>query len=296
MSVLEIRDLHVTVETDAGVTPILNGVTLTIRTGETHAIMGPNGSGKSTLAYTIAGHPKYTVTSGTITLDGEDVLEMSVDDRARAGLFLAMQYPVEVPGVRLADLVGSAVGQRGAVPVELAVNPANDDARYDYVKLLISAGHLEEAGAALQPALVQIPVQLRFEALAQWRAALEAVAADPRRDWSVEQFDAKIAENKRDFDLRLAKSRVLLARGELTAAMDELLEIVMRDKKWSDELPRKTYIAILELLTPPKPKAAADAAGKTAGGIELMGKAAMVEDPQAALVSSYRRKLSMALN
>jgi putative thioredoxin len=178
----------------------------------------------------------------------------------------------------------------------LAVNPANDDARYDYVKLLISAGHFEDAGAALQPALVQIPVQLRFEALAQWRAALEAVAADPRQDWSVEQFDAKIAENKRDFDLRLAKSRVLLARGEPTAAMDELLEIIMRDKKWSEELPRKTYIAILELLTPPKPKAAADAGGKTAGGIELTGKAAMAEDPQAALVSSYRRKLSMALN
>jgi putative thioredoxin len=78
--------------------------------------------------------------------------------------------------------------------------------------------------------------------------------------------------------------------------MDELLEIIMRDKKWSDELPRKTYIAILELLTPPKPKAAAEAGGKTAGGIELTGKAAMAEDPQAALVSSYRRKLSMALN
>ena len=86
MSVLEIRDLHVTVETDAGTTPILNGVTLTIRKGETHAIMGPNGSGKSTLAYTIAGHPKYTVTGGTITLDGEDVLAMTVDERARAGL------------------------------------------------------------------------------------------------------------------------------------------------------------------------------------------------------------------
>src|SRR3546814_9473371 len=100
MSVLEIRDLHVTVETDAGTTPILNGVTLTIRTGETHAIMGPNGSGKSTLAYTIAGHPKYTVTSGSISLDGEDVLAMTVDERARAVLFLAMQYPVEIPGVR----------------------------------------------------------------------------------------------------------------------------------------------------------------------------------------------------
>ncbi|MDI9890590.1 Fe-S cluster assembly ATPase SufC [Microbacterium sp. NPDC016588] len=108
MSVLEIRDLHVTVETDAGTTPILNGVTLTLRTGETHAIMGPNGSGKSTLAYTIAGHPKYTVTSGSITLDGEDVLEMSVDERARAGLFLAMQYPVEIPGVTVTNFLRTA--------------------------------------------------------------------------------------------------------------------------------------------------------------------------------------------
>jgi Fe-S cluster assembly ATP-binding protein len=108
MSDLEIRDLHVTVETDEGTTPILNGVTLTIRTGETHAIMGPNGSGKSTLAYTIAGHPKYTVTSGSITLDGEDVLAMTVDERARAGLFLAMQYPVEIPGVTVTNFLRTA--------------------------------------------------------------------------------------------------------------------------------------------------------------------------------------------
>ena len=108
MSVLEIRDLHVTVETDAGTTPILNGVTLTIRKGQTHAIMGPNGSGKSTLAYTIAGHPKYKVTSGTITLDGEDVLAMTVDERARAGLFLAMQYPVEIPGVTVTNFLRTA--------------------------------------------------------------------------------------------------------------------------------------------------------------------------------------------
>ncbi len=78
---------------------ILKGVDLTVKQGETHAIMGPNGSGKSTLAYSLAGHPKYTITSGTVTLDGENVLEMSVDERARAGLFLAMQYPVEIPGV-----------------------------------------------------------------------------------------------------------------------------------------------------------------------------------------------------
>ena len=108
MSVLEIRDLYVTVETEAGTTPILNGITLTMNTGETHAIMGPNGSGKSTLAYTIAGHPKYTVTSGSITFDGEDVLAMSVDERARAGLFLAMQYPVEIPGVTVTNFLRTA--------------------------------------------------------------------------------------------------------------------------------------------------------------------------------------------
>lgn len=108
MSVLEIRDLHVSVETEAGATPILNGIDLTMKTGETHAIMGPNGSGKSTLAYTIAGHPKYTVTGGTITFDGEDVLEMSVDERARAGLFLAMQYPVEIPGVTVTNFLRTA--------------------------------------------------------------------------------------------------------------------------------------------------------------------------------------------
>lgn len=108
MSVLEIRDLYVTVETEAGTTPILNGINLTMNTGETHAIMGPNGSGKSTLAYTIAGHPKYTVASGSITFDGEDVLAMSVDERARAGLFLAMQYPVEIPGVTVTNFLRTA--------------------------------------------------------------------------------------------------------------------------------------------------------------------------------------------
>ncbi|WP_435745300.1 Fe-S cluster assembly ATPase SufC [Microbacterium sp. PMB16] len=108
MSVLEIRDLFVTVETEAGATPILNGITLTMNTGETHAIMGPNGSGKSTLAYTISGHPKYTVTSGSITFDGQDVLAMTVDERARAGLFLAMQYPVEIPGVTVTNFLRTA--------------------------------------------------------------------------------------------------------------------------------------------------------------------------------------------
>ncbi|MPV49834.1 Fe-S cluster assembly ATPase SufC [Pseudactinotalea sp. HY160] len=108
MSTLEIRDLRVAVETPEGTKEILRGVDLTINSGETHAIMGPNGSGKSTLAYAIAGHPKYEVTGGSITFDGEDVLAMTVDERARAGVFLAMQYPVEVPGVSVSNFLRTA--------------------------------------------------------------------------------------------------------------------------------------------------------------------------------------------
>jgi Fe-S cluster assembly ATP-binding protein len=109
MSTLEIRDLQVSVKLPEGeLKPILAGVNLTVKAGETHAIMGPNGSGKSTLAYSLAGHPKYEVTGGSVTLDGADVLSMSVDERARAGLFLAMQYPVEVPGVSVANFLRTA--------------------------------------------------------------------------------------------------------------------------------------------------------------------------------------------
>ncbi|MDR1394083.1 MAG: Fe-S cluster assembly ATPase SufC [Bifidobacteriaceae bacterium] len=108
MTKLEIRDLHVSVDTPEGVKPILKGVNLTVASGQTHAIMGPNGSGKSTLAYCLAGHPKYLVTSGSVSLEGEDLLAMSVDQRARAGLFLAMQYPVEVPGVTVANFLRTA--------------------------------------------------------------------------------------------------------------------------------------------------------------------------------------------
>ena len=105
MATLEIHDLHVAVDDKE----ILRGVDLTVKQGETHAIMGPNGSGKSTLAYSVAGHPRYTITSGSVTLDGEDVLAMTVDERARAGLFLAMQYPVEVPGVSVSNFLRTAV-------------------------------------------------------------------------------------------------------------------------------------------------------------------------------------------
>ncbi len=117
MATLEIHDLHVSVEADGAPKEILRGVDLTVKQGETHALMGPNGSGKSTLAYSVAGHPKYTVVSGTVTLDGEDLLAMTVDERARAGLFLAMQYPVEVPGVSVSNFLRTAAtAVRGEAP------------------------------------------------------------------------------------------------------------------------------------------------------------------------------------
>ncbi|MFM8353140.1 MAG: Fe-S cluster assembly ATPase SufC [Actinomycetales bacterium] len=117
MTTLAINDLYASVTTDEGDREILRGVTLTVDSGTTHAVMGPNGSGKSTLAYVIAGHPKYRVTSGSITLDGQNVLDMTVDERARAGLFLAMQYPVEVPGVSVSNFLRTSVtAVRGEAP------------------------------------------------------------------------------------------------------------------------------------------------------------------------------------
>ena len=135
-SVLEIKDLHVSVETEQGPKQILQGVNLTIRQGETHAIMGPNGSGKSTLAYAIAGHPRYEVTSGSILLDGVEVTEMEVDERAKAGLFLAMQYPVEIPGVTNANFLRTAktaiAGEAPAIRTWMKdVRAAMEDLRMD---------------------------------------------------------------------------------------------------------------------------------------------------------------------
>jgi len=178
----------------------------------------------------------------------------------------------------------------------LAQDPANDDARADYARLLIATGALSEAAATLEEPLAREPRPLRFDALRRWLDAIEFVQRDERGNWPLEQFDAQIAQNKRDFDTRFAKAQALLAEGQWTASMDELLEIILRDRKWNDEAARKTYVAILELLTPPPAKPGAGDGGKSAGGIELTGKAAQQQDPQAELLSSYRRKLSMALN
>ena len=177
----------------------------------------------------------------------------------------------------------------------VARDPSNDNARADYVRLLIANGAFEEAAATLEEPLRREPRPLRFDALRRWLDALEFVQSDERGNWALEQFDTLIEQDKRDFDTRFAKAQALMAEGQWTASMDELLEIIMRDKGWNEEAARKTYVAILELLTPPPAKSGADS-GTSAGGIELTGKAAMQQDPQAELLSSYRRKLSMALN
>src|SRR5579875_2541894 len=116
-STLTIKDLHVAIDGKE----IVRGLNLEIKGGEIHAIMGPNGTGKSTLASALMGHPKYEVTGGSVTLDGQDVLEMSVDERARAGLFLAMQYPAEVPGVSNANFIRQALNARRGEGNELPV-------------------------------------------------------------------------------------------------------------------------------------------------------------------------------
>ncbi len=190
---------------------------------------------------------------------------------------------------------GDAPSAQAALEQALATDPGNDDARFNLVKLLIGQGALAEATAVLAPTQVRIPLPLRFEAQSQWLHALAFVAQDPRGQWTLAQFDERIAQDKRDFETRMAKSRWLIAVGQWEAAMDELLEIIMRDKKWNDEAPRKTFVALLELMTPP-PSKAQDASGKSAGGIELMGQATLQEDPLLATISSYRRKLSMMLN
>lgn len=117
MSVLEIKNLHVSIEDKE----ILKGVNLTMKTGEIHAIMGPNGTGKSTLSAAIMGNPNYTVTKGEILLDGEDVLEMEVDERARAGLFLAVQYPSEIPGITNAEFMRAAINSKRAEDDKISV-------------------------------------------------------------------------------------------------------------------------------------------------------------------------------
>ncbi|MCC2675222.1 MAG: thioredoxin-like protein [Ramlibacter sp.] len=153
----------------------------------------------------------------------------------------------------------------------VATDPANDDARFDYVKALLLAGREADARHAFEPMAVKAVAVRKIDALARWLDALGFAAGKPL----AADIDAKIAANKRDFQARFDRARLLIAQQQWTAAMDELLEILMRDKAWSEDLARKTYIAILEIIEPPKPKVAE-------GQIPP-------DDP---VVATYRRRLS----
>jgi putative thioredoxin len=170
----------------------------------------------------------------------------------------------------------------------VAIDPANDTARYDYVKLLLETGRLPQARAAFEPVAGKAAADTRLAAVGQWLSACER--APTAR--TAESLAAALAANKRDFDARFELAQSHFAAGRFTAAMDELLEIIMRDKAWNGELARKTYVAILELMTKPAPKAAAEAPGAK-GTLEIAGKAAAA--PSDPVVDQYRRKLSMAL-
>ena len=153
--------------------------------------------------------------------------------------------------------------------------PDDDDVRFDYVKLLLQLQRNDEAKAAFAPAAPKVALSRKLAALKSWIDALDFVAAGARKQGDTADFDAQIAANKRDFEARFGRARVLLAQQQWTAAMDELLDILMRDKSWNDEAARKLYVSILEIIEPPKVKVAD-------GQIP----------PQDPVVATYRRRLS----
>jgi putative thioredoxin len=157
----------------------------------------------------------------------------------------------------------------------VAADPANDDARFEYVKALLLAGRIDDAKVAFAPVIAKTALVRRFDSLQKWMDALDFAEALPDPSSAMAEFDQRIAANKRDFEARLGRARLLIARQRWTEAMDELLEILMRDKAWNDDLARKSYIAILDVIDPPKPKVAE-------GQIPP-------DDPT---VATYRRRLS----
>ncbi len=160
----------------------------------------------------------------------------------------------------------------------VATNPADDNARFDYIKLLVQLGRLDDAKVAFAPVIAQTGVVRRFDSLQRWMNALDFAAASPDAATAIVSLDARIAGNKRDFDARFDKAKYLMAAGRWTDALDELLDILMRDKTWSEDLARKTYIAVLDVMEAPKPKVAD-------GQIPP-------EDPT---VATYRRRLSSVI-
>jgi len=184
---------------------------------------------------------------------------------------------------------GDADAARAKLQAAVQADPQNDTARFDLIKLLLELGEVAAARSAFDEVAGRYGLDARLVAAGHWIQAVEA-AAGAR---GIETLQAAIAANRRDFEARFELAQCHFAAGRHTEAMDELLEIIMRDKAWSDERARKTYVAILEIITKPQPKPAAGDAAASKGGLELTGKAAVPSgDP---LVDQYRRKLSMAL-
>ena len=202
---------------------------------------------------------------------------------------LAAEAGVEEANELLAD--GDTATALEKLQEAVAVNPGNDAARYDYLRALLGAGRVEEARRAYDPVASKVMLDARLSAAGHWLAACEqAAGARPP-----EALEAAIATNKRDFDARFELAQSHFAAQRFTAALDELLEILMRDKAWRDELARKTFVAILELMTKPAPTKAEAAAAAAApkGKLEVAGQVAVA--PADPVVDGYRRKLSMTL-
>ena len=173
----------------------------------------------------------------------------------------------------------------------LATNPANDTARYDYLRALIEAGRTDEARKAFEPVANSPVLDPRLAAAGHWLAAVEAAASPAARGRT--ELDAALASNKRDFEARFESARLHFSQREFTLAMDELLEILMRDKAWKEELARKTYVAVLQIMQKAEPPAAKAEAAAKKGALEIAGRAVVA--PGDPVVDSYRRKLSMVL-
>jgi Fe-S cluster assembly ATP-binding protein len=232
MTTLEIRDLHVSV----GTTQILNGITLTIKSGEVHAVMGPNGAGKSTLSAAIMGKPGYTVTSGSILLDGEDVLAMPTWKRAVAGLHLVMQYPTEVPGVKLSDVLSEALTARKALLPNLNKTINEEASRISFdTELVNRAVNVDFSGgekkrnetlqlAVLKPKIAildELDSGLDIDALRDCAKRVEdATNEDQLGALVITHYSRLFEELKPDFVHILAKGRIVKSGGPELA--DEL--------------------------------------------------------------------------
>lgn len=186
----------------------------------------------------------------------------------------------EVTSVEVGDAPDANDPQAVLEALQQAVlkKPDDEDARFDYVKLLLQRGQTDDAKVAFAPVIAQTSLVRRFDSLQRWINAIDFAAPGSDLNTATAAFDARIAANKRDFDARFGKAQTLMAAQQWSAAMDELLEILMRDKSWSDELARKTYVAILDIIEPPKVKVAD-------GQIPPV-------DP---VVATYRRRLSSVI-